>query len=148
MSEEQPNGPMRAGTADRDATAARLNDAYAEGRLTADEHDDRMTRCYAAVTMADLAALTTDLPTGPPPLPPAPPGVPAATPEHLAVRSGRAGVKAMWFSWLGVSIFMVAIWLLGGMDGDLGSFWPAWVIVPWGAVNLMVMFTSWGRGDS
>ncbi len=39
--------------------------AFAEGRLTQDEYNDRMGRAYAARTYGELTALTADLPAGP-----------------------------------------------------------------------------------
>jgi hypothetical protein len=36
-------------------------EAHADGRLTADEHEDRVERAYNARTLGELATLTTDL---------------------------------------------------------------------------------------
>jgi uncharacterized protein DUF1707 len=47
---------------DRDAAARVLNEALAEGRLTADEHGERVRAAYAARTWPELARLTADLP--------------------------------------------------------------------------------------
>src|SRR5229473_6617107 len=47
---------------DRDAAAHVLNEAFAEGRLTADEHGERVRAAYAARTWPELARLTADLP--------------------------------------------------------------------------------------
>jgi Domain of unknown function (DUF1707) len=60
---------MRASDADREALTARLRDHYAEGRLTQDELDERVSAALSAKTFGDLRSLTTDLP-GPVPLPP------------------------------------------------------------------------------
>jgi hypothetical protein len=48
-------------TADRDAAAALLGAALAEGRLTADEHGERLSATYAARTWHQLRQLTADL---------------------------------------------------------------------------------------
>jgi hypothetical protein len=56
------NSGLRASDADRDAAAAVINNALAEGRLTADEHGQRLDAIYAAKTQAELASLLTDLP--------------------------------------------------------------------------------------
>ena len=65
---------MRASDADRDTAAGLLNAAFAEGRLTAAEHDQRLEAAYAARTWQQLRQLTADLP-GPAgaaePMPPA-----------------------------------------------------------------------------
>ena len=51
----------RASDADRDAAARLLNEAFAEGRLTADEHDQRLSAVYAARSWQQLHQLTVDL---------------------------------------------------------------------------------------
>jgi len=56
------NSRLRASDADRDAAAAVINNALAEGRLTAEEHADRLDGIYAAKTHADLVPLLDDLP--------------------------------------------------------------------------------------
>ena len=53
---------MRASDADREAAASLLNEAFAEGRLTADEHDQRLSAAYAARSWQQLHQLTADLP--------------------------------------------------------------------------------------
>jgi hypothetical protein len=59
-------GPaMRVSDADRDATAGLLNAAFAEGRLTVDEHGPRLEAAYAARTWQQLHQLTADLPAPP-----------------------------------------------------------------------------------
>ena len=59
-------GPgTRASDVDRDAAAGLLNEAFAEGRLTADEHDQRLSAAYAARSWQQLHQLTADLPTPP-----------------------------------------------------------------------------------
>jgi hypothetical protein len=61
---------VRASDAERDATAGRLQAAFAEGRLDDAEFDRRMRAALTAQTRADLAELVTDLPEeAPRPLP-------------------------------------------------------------------------------
>jgi Domain of unknown function (DUF1707) len=58
-----PGGPgTRASDADRDTTADLLNSALADGRLTAGEHDQRLSAAYAARTWQELRQLTAELP--------------------------------------------------------------------------------------
>ena len=59
---------LRMSDADRDAAAAELAEHYAQGRLTTDEHAERLDRVWAARTPADLRPVFADLP-GPHPLP-------------------------------------------------------------------------------
>lgn len=65
-------GQLRVCDADRDQVAELLHTAYAEGRITRDEHDERTTVALSARTFADLTGLTADL-------------VPAGRPAPLAV---------------------------------------------------------------
>ena len=60
---------MRVSDADREALTARLRDNYAEGRLTQDELDERVSVALSAKTFGELRTLTTDLP-GPAAVPP------------------------------------------------------------------------------
>jgi hypothetical protein len=53
---------MRISDADRDRAASVLNDAFAEGRLSPQEHSDRLDAIYAAKTQADIVPLVSDLP--------------------------------------------------------------------------------------
>jgi len=114
---------LRAADTDRDRAAELLRQAAAEGRITFDELDERISQAYAAKTFADLAALTSDLP-GPgvsAPVPAAPryhpPDVPAGTHPptiSVAILSGtkRAG------PWL-VPPAYTAVAILGGVELDL-----------------------------
>jgi len=51
-----------ASDADRDAAVRVLNEAFAQGRLTADEHGERVRAAYAGRTWQELAKLSADLP--------------------------------------------------------------------------------------
>ncbi len=56
------NSRLRASDADRDTAAAVINNALAEGRLTAEEHSERLDAIYASKTHAELVPLLEDLP--------------------------------------------------------------------------------------
>ena len=58
-----------AATADRERAAAVLRAGFAEGRLSADELDERLAKVYASRTYGELWALTADLPAGALPVP-------------------------------------------------------------------------------
>ena len=64
MNDERPGGPLRIGDKEREDAVKRLGEHYEAGRLTAEEHTDRIGRALEAKTEADLAALFTDLPRG------------------------------------------------------------------------------------
>ncbi len=127
MSEVEP-GSVRAGNADREKVVARLNTAFAEGRLDVGELDERVTAAYAAKTLGQLAPLTADLPVPHRPAPVAP-----ARREPTPARARRADghrwapVGAM----VGVFLLNVLIWaVLAVADGDRPYFWPVWLLIP------------------
>lgn len=66
---QQPSQPdpsvLRASDADRDRVADQLREALAEGRLTPDEHAERIDLVYNARTYAELAPILADLPAAP-----------------------------------------------------------------------------------
>jgi hypothetical protein len=60
-----PVSRVRASDADREHVIGVLREAFAEGRLTAEEHSARVGQAYAARTDAELATVSADLPAGP-----------------------------------------------------------------------------------
>jgi hypothetical protein len=58
-------GTLRASHADRDRVVETLRVAAGDGRLSAEELDERLELALTARTYAELAALTTDLPAAP-----------------------------------------------------------------------------------
>ena len=60
MSRPQPRD-LRASDADRERVVAVLAEAAADGRLTLDEHTERVHRAYRARTLGELSGLTEDL---------------------------------------------------------------------------------------
>lgn len=56
-------GSIRASDSDRSRAQSLLNDAYADGRLTQPEWEERATALAGPVTHADLVRLTADLPS-------------------------------------------------------------------------------------
>ncbi|MBQ1093474.1 DUF1707 domain-containing protein [Streptomyces sp. B93] len=96
---------LRASDADRDQTADILRDALAEGRLTADEHAERVERAYRARTVGELAPLVRDLPGGHQPRPSAPPftpgrptpgAIPVEPDDNVVAVFSSAGRKGRW----------------------------------------------------
>lgn len=61
MSARQAPRDLRASDADRDRVLAMLAEAVSDGRLTPDEHAERVQRACTARTLGELADLTTDL---------------------------------------------------------------------------------------
>lgn len=111
---------MRASDADREIVRALLADAYADGRLTRDEYDDRLNSLYGSRTLGDIPALVTDLvpPDGPPTAPA--PLLPADL-RTRGARKWRRDVEESFAAFLVPSIICIVIWIAvaGG-----GFFWP------------------------
>jgi hypothetical protein len=103
---------------DREQAAERLRAAAAEGRLTAEELEERLERAFSARTEAELAPLVGDLPLA---------GDPAPPPAR--VRRRRRGPDPDHLrAYIAVNVMLVAIWALTGA----GYFWPIWPILGWG----------------
>lgn len=88
-----PGAPLRASNADREAVAARLQDAVEAGFLDVAEFDERVRAVYAARLRDELARLVEDLPEPEqaiPTPPPAPPPV-VSRPRSGCVLPDRAG---------------------------------------------------------
>ncbi len=105
MSIEEPVDPaaavaramsMRASDADREKVAATLRDAYADGRLSLDEHEERLSELYRATTYAELVPVLRDLPVPPGTISvPAIPGAVSASDSGVVIRSdGAAGADS------------------------------------------------------
>jgi hypothetical protein len=89
-------GELRASHADRDAVVEQLQIAAGDGRLTAEELDQRLEIALTARTYQELAELTTDLPVaagGP-----APPPVPVQARELVTIKvtSGNTVRDGAW----------------------------------------------------
>ncbi|MFC3998244.1 DUF1707 domain-containing protein [Nocardiopsis sediminis] len=83
---------MRASDADRDRVAERLREALAEGRLTQEEHEERLDSVYRAKTLGQLTPLTQDLPViGEPGAAANPVGLTVSTDEARSIAAGSSG---------------------------------------------------------
>ena len=131
---------MRAGDEDRDRTITVLREAFAEGRLTQDEFQQRLGKAQDAKTYGELNTLVSDLPVqSPVPPPPAAP-VPSGSAQVPVEEDDSRNLRAGWYSWLGVSILVnviyFATWITGG-GGSAPYYWPIWVMGPWGAAMII-----------
>ena len=114
---------LRVSDSDRDRVAERLRVAAGEGRLGADELEDRLERAFAARTEAELGPLTADLPS------------PAQRPPR---RRALTGMGYFWPIWpiLGWGISFVGPGSLRGAcrrrssnQGSSTGTWPSSVAV-------------------
>ena len=97
--EQTGRGAQRVSHEDRDLVAEALRVAAGDGRLSADELDDRLEKALTARTYDDLAALVTDLPQAGTALA-AGPGALAAAPAKdlmkIQVTSGKGERVGRW----------------------------------------------------
>ncbi len=101
-------GRMRATDADREKVREVLQAAYADGRLTKDEYDNRDHALFQAKTYDQLASLTTDLrrpvPYQPPPYPVA---IPSGRTNPLAAVSLGFGIGQMFLPFVGAIVAII-----------------------------------------
>ena len=122
---------MRASDHDRQQVVDVLRTGLEDGRLTMEEYTERMGRAYQAVTYADLAPLSADLPAA---------GPPAPQPPAPELRAGLpVALRVLWAIWLSVVLVNVVVWALVCVTtASLIYPWPLWVAGPYGAVLLAV----------
>jgi hypothetical protein len=118
-------GNLRASDADREQVATLLSTAYAEGRLSREEHDERVDQLMAAKTFDDLIPITRDLVLVGPPAPVAAPQAvsrftidtagQSRDPDKLIAIFGGVTRTGRWR----VRKNIQALTLFGGMDLDL-----------------------------
>jgi hypothetical protein len=132
------NPSIRASDADRERIVEVLRRHTAEGRITAEEFDERMAAAYEARTLGALAELTTDLPVDL--------VAHAQRQQELArkakprkplsrqVRQEVSGIASL-------GVILTTIWLVSGG----GYFWPAWPLGIIGAITLARMIQVWGE---
>src|SRR5215472_13694512 len=97
-------GQMRATDADRGSVHSILQAAYADGRLTWDEFDQRSTALVQAKTYDDLGALTADLRV-PVPYQPGP----------ILPQGPARGTNSMAIASLACGVCQVFLWIIGGI---------------------------------
>ena len=119
-------GNLRASDADRDQVATVLSTAYAEGRLTREEHDERVEVLMGAKTFDNLIPITADLVL---PGDPAPTSTSPARNGSFAIETSRATDAPDWHVAIFGGVTRTGLWrvrrkthsvaLFGGMDLDL-----------------------------
>ena len=126
---------IRASDRDRESAAELLGEAYALGRLTREELDERAAAAYSATTWGELRDLTADLP--PPaswaPLPsgPLPSGpLPAGTlPAGAADSPGEPRSGARYLIALMVWSFVLPLWAGLAGPGRPVLFWIVTLLI-------------------
>lgn len=140
----EPNA-MRAGNEDREKVVARLNSAFAEGRLDVAELDERVASAYRAKTMGELVPLTADLPAqyaaSPMRRPAAQPPARPTDQHHDTARWAPIGG--------GLAIFLVNVLIWAAVSAgthDLIYFWPIWTAIPL-VIAVVGVIASGGHRD-
>jgi hypothetical protein len=118
---------LRASDADRDRIADILRDALAEGRLTADEHAERVEGVLATKTVGELDRFVQDLPAARAgratpaytsvPNRPQPGGIPAEADENVVAVFSAAVRKGRWRAGRRIHVYAV----FGSVDIDLSE---------------------------
>ena len=80
------NERLRIGDAERETAAHELGEHYAMGRITTEEHSERLEQIWSARTAADLAPAFADLPR--------PPRAEPVAPSRRREWSGRSASRA------------------------------------------------------
>ena len=132
------NPSIRASDADRERVVEILRQHSVEGRITADEFEERMAAAYEAKTLGALAELTTDLPVDL--------AEHAQRQRELArkAKPRRTLVKQVRQEISGIAslgVVLSTIWVISGG----GYFWPAWPLGIIGAITLARMIQVWGE---
>ncbi len=133
-------GALRASDADRDIVHRALGAAYADGRLTREEFDQRSDAVLSARTLSELPVLLADLvPT---------PGLggllPAPTEDAAALRDRAVAAyrsDRREATWAFVSASLIC-WVIWGVTSGGGGFpWPVFVMLGTGLhlLRLLVM---------
>jgi hypothetical protein len=123
------NAAMRASDADREIVRTLLGEAYADGRLSREEYDDRLSALLTSRTLGELPPLVADLALPGPIGLPAPAAGGATDLRARAAAAYRREVQEAASGFLVPSLICLAIWLLTGH----GFFWPAFVMLATGA---------------
>jgi len=111
---------MRASDADREVVRGVLASAYADGRLTREEYDDRQGVLYGTRTLGELPALVADL-VPPDESPNAPAMLSQAELRKRGTRKWRRDIEESFGAFLVPSAICVVIWVAFGAGT---FFWP------------------------
>jgi len=118
-----PDSPrVRASDAEREKVVTAVQKAGADGRLTLDEVEERLTAVYATRYRDELVQYTADLPSER-----QPPGRPLITRRPTGPLAVHASIVAVF------AVVLVVRWVAGGA----AFFWPAFPMF-WLAMSLVI----------
>lgn len=120
---------IRASDADRDRVATRLRDHFAEGRLTHDELDERLTAALNAKTHGDLRHILADLPEPGPVLAPGRPSPRLARSYPVVLRRGPRFLPLVLLALVAALVLPGTAWLFVGLVKVILLFWLVGCVV-------------------
>lgn len=132
---------LKASDADRDLGTELLREAYADGRLTRSEYDERRDAVLATRTLGGFVPLLSDLL----------PGISVAlrSTDDLrakAVQKYERDLRDSRNGWIFVSVVTVAIWgATSAASGEIAFFWPIFPIIGVGIGALSVRLHAESR---
>lgn len=137
--------PLRASDRDRDVISGVLGDAYADGRLTREEYDDRLACTISARTLGELPPMVADLV----------PAVPVPASREAAALADSDGLRRQavarfeaqrrqaLLGFLVPTLICWTVWVIASLSGG-GSWdphfpWPLFVMLGTGGNALRVL---------
>ena len=116
---------IRISDADRERVAARLREHFAEGRLSSDELDERITAALSAKTVGDVRRIMADLPDPAPTPQRALQSPPWATGHGAVYRGGPRILPLAVFALIAALVIPGAGWLFLGFLQLIAVLWLA-----------------------
>ena len=112
----------RAGDRDRERTAARLGQAFAQGYLELDEYEQRVQAVFGTHTTGELDQFLADLPLD---------RIRRADPRRRAARieAARRGVRLHLAAYRAMTVVVLAVWAAVAATAGETYFWPVWPIL-------------------
>ena len=113
---------VRAGDREREATAALLGLAVAQGYFDMAEYERRIGSAFAAQTTGELRALTADLPVA---------RLHRDDPRRREARraAARLSVRLHLAAYLLMVVIVLTVWTAVALSGGGTYFWPIWPIL-------------------
>jgi len=112
----------RAGDRDRQKTAARLGQAFAQGYLEIEEYEERVKAAFQTHTSGELHTLLADLPLD---------RIRRADPRYRAARmaAARLGLRIHLGAYFAMAVVVLTVWAAIAVTTSASYFWPIWPIL-------------------
>ncbi|MET0450798.1 MAG: DUF1707 domain-containing protein [Mycobacterium sp.] len=122
MTTLQPTAALRVGDHEREAAAAHLGQALAQGYLDMAEYEDRIQQAFGAHTADELRHLLADLPIH---------QLRRHDPRRHEARhaAARLSVRLHLAAYLVMVVVVLTVWTAVALSTDATYFWPIWPIL-------------------